>query len=71
MKLKIEPAVTDVSLPKPAPLPVRFRDKVFTSRTLVLPSGNLLYVVAGVALVSDDSEGFKLLNAHAEFEPLE
>ena len=49
-----------------------FVDKVFTSRTLVLPSGKTLSVVAGVTSVNDDdSEALAFLKAHNEFEPLE
>jgi hypothetical protein len=68
---------------KPAPLgfpvtadavesigPVRvFRDKVFTSRTLVLPSGETLPVIAGrVSACGDDQYAF--LKAHPDLEQL-
>ncbi|MEE4139258.1 hypothetical protein [Pseudomonas viridiflava] len=71
MKPKVDPAALEITVSKSSPRQVRFRDKVFTSRTLPLPSGNLLHVIAGTVDVSDDSEGFSLLNTHPEFEPLE
>jgi hypothetical protein len=50
--------------------PVRvFRDKVFTSRTLILPGGGTLPVVAGrVSACGDDQYAF--LKAHPELEQL-
>jgi hypothetical protein len=68
---------------KPAPLgfpatalvaepigPLRvFRDKLFTSRTLILPDGATLSVVAGrVAACGDDQYAF--LKAHPDLEQL-
>ena len=50
--------------------PVRvFRDKVFTSRTLIMPGGSPLSVVAGrVAAFGDDQYAF--LKAHPDLEQL-
>jgi hypothetical protein len=46
-----------------------FRDTVFTSRTLVLPDGRTLSVVAGrVTACGDDQYNF--LKAHPDMEPL-
>ena len=61
-------------LPEPqkqAPIgPVRvFRDTVFTSRTLILPSGACLAVAKGQARAFDD-EQYQYLDAHTDFEPL-
>ena len=50
--------------------PVRvFRDTVFTSRTLILPSGACLAVAKGQACAFDD-EQYHYLDAHTDFEPL-
>lgn len=64
------------SAPLPEPLnqppigPVRvFRDTVFTSRTLILPSGACLAVAKGQACAFDD-EQYQYLDAHTDFEPL-
>lgn len=46
-----------------------FRDKVFTSRTLIMPGGGTLPVIAGrVAACGDDQYAF--LNAHPDLEQL-
>lgn len=46
-----------------------FRDKVFTSRTLILPSGETLPVIAGrVTACGDDQYAF--LKAHPDLEQL-
>lgn len=46
-----------------------FRDKVFTSRTLILPSGGTLSVVAGrVTAFGDDQYAF--LKSHPDLEQL-
>lgn len=46
-----------------------FRDKVFTSRTLIMPSGETLPVVAGrVTACGDDQYAF--LKAHPDLEQL-
>lgn len=46
-----------------------FRDKVYTSRTLILPSGASLPVGKGQACAIDD-EQYQYLDAHTDFEPL-
>ena len=46
-----------------------FRDKVYTSRVLILPDGSTLAVVAGRVSGSDD-EQHAFLNAHPDLEPL-
>ncbi len=46
-----------------------FRDKVFTSRTLILPSGETLSVIAGrVTACGDDQYAF--LKTHPDLEQL-
>ncbi|MBD8091730.1 hypothetical protein IFT48_17190 [Pseudomonas fluorescens] len=57
----------------PAPGPVEpvhlFRDKVFTSRTLILPDCQPLTVTKGlVAVVADEQR--KFLSSHPDFEPV-
>lgn len=50
--------------------PVRiFRDKVYTSRTLILPSGATLPVAKGRVSAVDD-EQVQYLTDHPDFEPL-
>ena len=46
-----------------------FRDKVYTSRTLILPDGITLPVAKGrVSALGDDQ--FHYLSTHPDFEPL-
>ena len=51
-------------------IPARtFRDKVYTSRTLILPNGATLPVAKGrVSALGDDQ--FHYLSTHPDFEPL-
>ena len=54
----------------PAVAPARtFRDKVYTSRTLILPSGAAVPVAKGRACAVDDDQ-FQYLNTHPDFERL-
>ncbi|KMN13183.1 hypothetical protein TU86_14010 [Pseudomonas weihenstephanensis] len=46
-----------------------FRDKVYTSRTLILPGGASLPVAKGRATAVDDQQ-FQYLNSHPDFERL-
>ncbi|MFK7703058.1 hypothetical protein [Pseudomonas caspiana] len=46
-----------------------FRDKVFTSRTLILPGGGQASVAKG-QIAASTSELLAYLNAHKDFEPL-
>ena len=46
-----------------------FRDKVFTSRTLILPGGETLPVVAGRVTACGDDQ-FAFLKAHPDLEQL-
>jgi hypothetical protein len=52
---------------------MKFRDRVYTSRTLVLPeSGRTLPVAkACVEVSASDEQAVSYLKAHEEFEPLE
>ena len=67
--------VTDSIVPvlqKTVPMasPARtFRDKVYTSRTLILPGGATLPVAQGRVSAVDDAQ-FQYLNIHPDFEPL-
>jgi hypothetical protein len=72
--------VLSIEQPQPQPQPQRaadltmkFRDRVYTSRTLVLPeSGRTLPVARGCVEVSvSDEPAVSYLKAHQEFEPLE
>ncbi|MGE8187940.1 hypothetical protein [Pseudomonas sp. NPDC086278] len=71
--------VLNIEQPQPQPQPQRatdlilkFRDKVFTSRTLIIPgSGRTLPVAKGCVEVSvSDEQAVSYLKAHEEFEPL-
>jgi len=56
----------------PAPeLRQKFRDKVYTSRTLIIPkTGRTLPVAKGlVEVATSDSEALSFLKANEEFEP--
>jgi hypothetical protein len=65
-----------VELPQPQPratnLLLTFRDKVFTSRTLIIPeTGRALAVAKSTVEVSaSDEQALSYLKAHEEFEPL-
>jgi len=68
--------VLSIEQPQPqraADLTMKFRDRVYTSRTLVLPeSGRTLPVARGCVEVSvSDEPAVRYLKAHQEFEPLE
>lgn len=60
------------ALEKNAPVlsPARtFRDKVYTSRTLILPGGATLPVAKGRVHAADDQQ-FQFLGTHPDFERL-
>ena len=68
---KVTEPVTPV-LQKTTPVtdPVRtFRDKVYTSRMLILPNGATLPVAQSRATAVDDQQ-FNYLNSHPDFERL-
>ena len=46
-----------------------FRDKVYTSRTLILPDGSALPVAKGQVSAVSDAQ-LQYLNTHPDFEPL-
>ena len=51
---------------------VTYRDKVFTSRTLILPDARTLAVAKGIATAqADDTVALEYLRAHPDLEPLE
>ena len=57
------------SLQKNAPSARTFRDKVYTSRTLILPDGSPLPVAKGQVSAVSDAQ-LQYLNTHPDFEPL-
>ena len=76
--------VLSIEQPQPQPQPqpglqkaadrtMKFRDRMYTSRTLVLPElGRTLPVAKGCVEVSvSDEQAVSYLKAHQEFEPLE
>ncbi|WP_325985751.1 hypothetical protein VP719_11810 [Pseudomonas protegens] len=46
-----------------------FRDKVYTSRTLIMPNGQALPVVKGLVLACGDDQ-YEYLNGHPDLEPV-
>ena len=65
-----EPAALVLQKTTPDTDPIRtFRDKVYTSRTLILPSGAAVPVAKGRACAVDDDQ-FQYLNTHPDFERL-
>jgi hypothetical protein len=58
--------------PRATNLLLKFRDKVYTSRTLIIPeTGRTLSVAKGAVEVSaSDEQALTYLKAHEEFEPL-
>lgn len=60
---KVEPP------PKSSDLPRTFRDKVFTSRTLILPEGQSLAVAKGVVIATTPDQ-YQFLQRHPDLEPL-
>lgn len=54
--------------PKAVGLPRRFRDTVFTSRTLITPHGESLVVIRGV-VTADTSDQYEFLQNHPDLEP--
>ena len=63
-------AALDLQKTTPVADPVRtFRDKVYTSRTLILPGGATLAVAKGRVSAVDDQQ-FQYLNSHPDFERL-
>ncbi|WP_272233443.1 hypothetical protein [Pseudomonas syringae] len=49
-----------------------YRDKLFTSRTLILPDDRTLAVAKGIVTAqADDAVALECLRAHPDLEPLE
>jgi uncharacterized lipoprotein YbaY len=66
------PNGTATSVGQPEPKMHTFRDKVYTSRTLILPDGASLAVAKHRVTVEDSNvQALAYLKAHEEFEPLE
>lgn len=65
-----DPVAPVLSKSTPVVDPVRtFRDKVYTSRMLILPNGATLPVAQSCATAVDDQQ-FQYLNSHPDFERL-
>ena len=65
-----EPVVPVLQKDTPVLSPARvFRDKVYTSRTLILRNGAALLVTKGRVSAVDDHQ-FQYLNTHPDFERL-
>lgn len=62
------PAPKVESSPKAVGLPRRFRDAVFTSRTLITPQGQSLPVVRGLVTAAT-AEQHEFLQNHPDLEP--
>ena len=71
-----DPQVNPEPLPQPVSVPVstlmKFRDKVYTSRQLILPETQRSLPVARgmVEVPGSDTEAVRFLKAHDEFELL-
>ncbi|EJM93116.1 hypothetical protein PMI34_01921 [Pseudomonas sp. GM74] len=71
-----DPQASPEPLPQPVSVPVstlmKFRDKVYTSRQLILPETQRSLPVARgmVEVLGSDTEAVKFLKAHDEFELL-
>lgn len=63
------PAPKVESSPKAVGLPRRFRDTVFTSRTLIMPHGQSLVVIRGI-VGADTSDQYEFLQNHPDLEPV-
>lgn len=46
-----------------------FRDTLYTSRTLIMPNGNTIQVIAGQVAAGSD-EQYAFLKAHPDLQPL-
>ncbi|MCK3846644.1 hypothetical protein [Pseudomonas sp. W15Feb34] len=62
------PAPKVESSPKAVGLPRRFRDTMFTSRTLITPHGQSLVVIRGL-VTADTSDHYEFLQNHPDLEP--
>ncbi|WP_443696826.1 hypothetical protein [Pseudomonas sp.] len=71
-KTTATPAADEQAAPELAPELLKFRDKVYTSRTLVTPiTGRTLSVAKGlVQVLPADTEAVSFLKANEEFELL-
>ncbi|RMT94841.1 hypothetical protein [Pseudomonas amygdali] len=73
---QVMPAAAPVARPaspSASPVAVRtFRDRLYTSRTLILPDDRTLTVAKGiVTALADDAVAVQCLSAHPDLEPLE
>ena len=65
-------AARPLTLAAPTTQFLKFRDKIYTSRTLIIPPSNrtLSVAKAQVEVAPADAEALAFLKASAEFEPL-
>lgn len=71
---KLEKSVPDEQVAaEPAPVPLKFRDLVYTSRTLIIPdTGRTLAVAKGVVeALPTDIEAVNFLKGHEDIQPLQ
>ncbi|MCJ8177366.1 hypothetical protein MRS45_14810 [Pseudomonas viridiflava] len=70
---QLEPVAKPASPPTAsAPATRTYRDKLYTSRTLILADNRTLAIAAGQATVpADDTVALDYLHQHPDFEPLE
>ena len=73
---EMERIIADTALTEPVQIqaaatisPARvFRDTLYTSRTLIMPNGNTLLVIAGRVTAGSD-EQYAFLKAHPDLQP--
>lgn len=66
---EVQPLAAKVEPPPKLPgLPRSFRDKVFTSRTLITPQGQSLAVARGL-VVATSPDQYQFLQSHPDLEP--
>ncbi|CAI8988280.1 MULTISPECIES: hypothetical protein [Pseudomonas syringae group] len=73
---QVMPAAAPVARPassSASPVAVRtFRDRLYTSRTLILPDDRTLTVAKGIVTAqADDAVAMQCLSTHPDLEPLE
>ncbi|MEQ4308528.1 hypothetical protein ABNM12_11260 [Pseudomonas syringae] len=66
-------SIARAASPSASPVAVRtFRDRLYTSRTLILPDERTLSVAKGiVTALADDAVAVQCLSTHPDLEPLE
>ncbi|MCQ9469803.1 MULTISPECIES: hypothetical protein [Pseudomonas] len=68
----IQPTQPASTLPAVRPATRTYRDRLYTSRTLILPNDRTLAVIAGrVTVPTDDAVALDYLDQHPDLESLE